>query len=569
MDRSFLKNEQDLYLPPNRQDPTGESTLPTNWQDRSYQSQPHAYNREPNPPASMSYNPKIIDSMGRPMAEYPPNPRGHRHTESASVLERSSIPARRRYPDHVHYTYHSPYAQYSGGSSSADEYQRYSPYRYQGPFYRYPHTKYKSPPDNSHPQYDEYAPSEDQPSSLHMDYGGTVPQRMSSKALQDDAPVAGLGISYQENRSPGYPEESWHPYHREQHSYHFTPQEGLPPEAAIGPGYPRQEYMPRYPQIPVANRPVYYFPHYSQERYRNNLPRVPQNWMAPNSSTHGRVLKSPVRHRRTQSHLPGTSRNTGLLNPLSFQSTQTQLGVPMSSGRPVAHRPLGGYYWGVTDEQMMKKTSTRRDSHPFLDTSQSTDANTVPIQLCEPPLKNVVPSNPHALAADPPSRNKKKTKYTADQDRLILDLKHQGLGWSEIAELAKCEKTLAARNRYQVLIGQQGGGTFMWTMKDIRGLQGYLDEGERAKWQFIADELSKRRGRKFTIDMCHYQVSKLFNSKPEMFGVVRSKDPKLGGTPLERRVYSPEFDLSPDSPDVGSSTERSPDTSAISVPAFT
>lgn len=184
------------------------------------------------------------------------------------------------------------------------------------------------------------------------------------------------------------------------------------------------------------------------------------------------------------------------------------------------------------------KRARKRDNpikHEMRDLSMVTDQqNIVPIQMCQPPLYNILPAYPHALDADPQPRTRKQSKYSAEQDQIILDLKSQNRPWVEIAKLANCHNHLAARNRYQVLIGQQGGGNFIWTNEDCAALQDSLDEGERAKWLFIAQELSRKLGQHFTIDMVHYKITSLFAENPQTFGVVRTKDPAKGGAPFDR-----------------------------------
>lgn len=160
---------------------------------------------------------------------------------------------------------------------------------------------------------------------------------------------------------------------------------------------------------------------------------------------------------------------------------------------------------------------------------------TIPIQLTQPPLCNVTPAYPQALDADPVPRTRKQSKYTPEQDQLILEMKNNGSTWAEIASRARCHNQLAARNRYQVLIGQQGGGTYSWDNKDCAQLQVMLDEGEREKWFFIAEELSRKFERKFTFEAVFYQVCKMFAKRPERFGILKTKDSTKGAPPLRRR----------------------------------
>lgn len=145
---------------------------------------------------------------------------------------------------------------------------------------------------------------------------------------------------------------------------------------------------------------------------------------------------------------------------------------------------------------------------------------TLPLNLPEPPLSNAIPSNPNSLQSDPQPRPKKKSKYSSDQDATILQMKKDGKSWSEIANAAQCGNSLAARNRYQVLIGQQGSGAVVWDSDDAMGLKNLLDDGEKAKWDYISSELSRLRSKKIGSKDCQQRIKYLFDNDPTSFGIV-------------------------------------------------
>ncbi|KAA8909584.1 hypothetical protein TRICI_004419 [Trichomonascus ciferrii] len=145
---------------------------------------------------------------------------------------------------------------------------------------------------------------------------------------------------------------------------------------------------------------------------------------------------------------------------------------------------------------------------------------TLPLNLPEPPLASAAPANPNALQADAAPRPKKKSKYSGEQDAIILQMKKDGKSWSEIAEAANCGNSLAARNRYQVLIGQQGGGAVVWDSEDALSLKTLLEDGEKAKWDYIASELSRLRSKKITPKDCQNKIKALFDADPSGFGIV-------------------------------------------------
>lgn len=239
------------------------------------------------------------------------------------------------------------------------------------------------------------------------------------------------------------------------------------------------------------------------------------------SPIHGRLSK----HRKTLSRT--RQQTLEPYKPLESSSYEGDLCVPtfipdvscQQDEPPVLAAPLGGYYWCL-----------KTDSEGDFDSGSE-----VPIQLYEPPLRHCIPTNPEGLQDDNQPRSRKKSKYTPSQDQMILRLKKEGKSWSEIARLAHCGDTLAARNRYQVLIGQQGGGTFLWTRDDCIKFQNLLDEGERAKWHYIATELTKSFGRPVAMTACYWKVRELFFQKPENFGVIKTHDPQRGGAPIRRR----------------------------------
>lgn len=141
-------------------------------------------------------------------------------------------------------------------------------------------------------------------------------------------------------------------------------------------------------------------------------------------------------------------------------------------------------------------------------------------------LSKVLPEPPLAFAAPrkealnfPQRRIKRKSKYTKEQDQQIINLKRQGNSWEDIAEIIKVGSALAVRNRYQVLIGQQGGAITTWHQNEVVALQRLLDDGENEKWRFIAKEMRRNTGKEFTDLQCQTMIKSLFWSNPSTFGI--------------------------------------------------
>ena len=292
-----------------------------------------------------------------------------------------------------------------------------------------------------------------------------------------------------------------------------------------------------------AISPNKYIDHYHSLKPKNSGnpsilkgPQIPLNapMHIPSTGHYPKDMRRKERHRRTKSRQKPLelAKNLENNNSTTLIAPAFVPGMPANSnhsGPPISEKPPGGFYWAL-----LSRTAPDEDGYSNLDDEGT--IITLPIQMCEPPLKKIVPAYPQALEGDPEPRTRKQSKYTAEQDKLILKLKDEGKSWADIAAEVNCHNQLAARNRYQVLIGQQGGGTFFWTSEDCDAFQSLLDEGERAKWLFIAQELSKKSNRKFTIDMVHYKICELFSQTPEMFNILKTRDPTRGGAPYKRKL---------------------------------
>lgn len=135
-----------------------------------------------------------------------------------------------------------------------------------------------------------------------------------------------------------------------------------------------------------------------------------------------------------------------------------------------------------------------------------------------PPFKIYKPSGA-SLKDQRPKRSKRKSKFTKEQDQMIIDMKNNDKSWVEIAEASKVDSYLAARNRYQVLIGQQGGGSGECSPEDVMMLRDIVDDGETEKMKYLSREFRKCTGK-----ICNYKQIRellryLFWKNPGMFDV--------------------------------------------------
>lgn len=79
---------------------------------------------------------------------------------------------------------------------------------------------------------------------------------------------------------------------------------------------------------------------------------------------------------------------------------------------------------------------------------------------------------------------------------------------------------LTARNRYQVIVGQQGNNnSSAWDNNDKIFLRNLLDPAEFEKWRYIASELNKSTNKNFSDFEVREMVRVLFWLNPASFGV--------------------------------------------------
>lgn len=135
-----------------------------------------------------------------------------------------------------------------------------------------------------------------------------------------------------------------------------------------------------------------------------------------------------------------------------------------------------------------------------------------------PPFANVDPSS-ESLKEEHMKRNRRRSKFSREQDEMIINMKRAGKSWVDIADAAGVGSYLAARNRYQVLIGQQGGANSDSGPEDVETLREILDEGETEKWQYLAKQYSQARGQQAPPRQLREFIRYLFWKNPGMFDV--------------------------------------------------
>lgn len=264
-------------------------------------------------------------------------------------------------------------------------------------------------------------------------------------------------------------------------------------------------YLPFQSPMPTQGQNVYHQQHQHQQQH----PQHPQHPHAyPQFDQNNYMYLPTVNHVQypmiaslvpyQMNHYPvsptlGSSYKT-TINPY----TQTNLG------------PVAGN--GLDAMNLQPMTNLRGSSQELIEKLQ--------ILLPVPPLSKAF-LRPDVSNFANHKRAKRKSKFTEEQDRTIVSMKRQGHSWVAIAEATGVGSYLAARNRYQVIVGQQGSKLMSsWSLKDRKLLQSLLDDAEINKWEYIASKLSKATGKKFTAKECRKYVRHLFWMDPTAMGVL-------------------------------------------------
>ncbi|KAG5356781.1 hypothetical protein CKK34_6160 [Yarrowia sp. E02] len=112
------------------------------------------------------------------------------------------------------------------------------------------------------------------------------------------------------------------------------------------------------------------------------------------------------------------------------------------------------------------------------------------------------------------ARRAYRSKFTQEQDRLILSMKQENKTWQEIKEMVKGETPHNIQRRYEVLMAQRNGN-LIWEQDDLDALVDLLEAAERHKWKHISSELSRKLDKKVTPLACQKKFK-------EMFGVAEN-----------------------------------------------
>ncbi|KAG5366459.1 hypothetical protein CJU89_0891 [Yarrowia sp. B02] len=153
----------------------------------------------------------------------------------------------------------------------------------------------------------------------------------------------------------------------------------------------------------------------------------------------------------------------------------------------------------------------RKNSAPVPATYNYT---TEPRKRYSVPSKVYMPQYSSSRATIKKARRAYRSKFTQEQDRLIISMKNENKTWQEIKEMVKGETPHNIQRRYEVLMAQMNGN-LIWEQDDLDALVDLLEAAERHKWKHISSELSRKLDKKVTPLACQKKFK-------EMFGVAEN-----------------------------------------------
>lgn len=276
---------------------------------------------------------------------------------------------------------------------------------------------------------------------------------------------------------PAYPSQNPTDYHRS-NFYQQT-------------AYPTTVYYPTQRNPSVTQAPTSYINLYSNE-LQHRAPMRSQT-PAPIKSSSAIMNSAPQRPNSTQNHI--MTRKTVSSSSVPVYRTHNGISKPVSMIDAGNNRPIRLDYSKVS--QLAADISAK---------------------MLNPPFKNQKACKT-AFVQEKPKRTRRKSKFTTEQDEMIVRMKNENKSWVEIAEAAKVDSYLTARNRYQVLIGQQGGCASEFTTEDLVDLKSIVDEAENEKMKHLSKEFRKCTGKLCTYKQVRELIRYLFWKDPSQFDV--------------------------------------------------
>lgn len=274
------------------------------------------------------------------------------------------------------------------------------------------------------------------------------------------------------------------------------------------------------PYLPSFNTSVYPDYLYQQLSYNSNAAQVATNFGAL-------IAQVPVNYSIVQPQFQGQFNQ--YQQPYQAQYSKVQ----DITQAPQVAQPVRSQLPNVQPYSQVVSTSL----------SPATFVERITNLLPSPPLSKLV--NRPNLQYTQQKKSKRKSKFTKQQDDLIILLKHEGHNWLSIAEKAGLSSYLAARNRYQVIIGQQGNNNSLCWNKELNILlKKKLDKYENEKWLFITKEMNKIFNKNFDHHELQSAVQEMFNQNPYSFNLT---DDVLVELLKEKKITEKAFEVAKDS----------------------
>jgi hypothetical protein len=341
---------------------------------------------------------------------------------------------------------------------------------------------------------------------------------------------------YYQNGYNGYVDQIWNGYYQGQQGQQ-QPQGQVPTQQQSGqPGQP--------PLIPQSGQPL--------PQLLQSNPNVMQLPIHPNQQLHGQgpvgvqVQQQQVQQQQVQHHQQQQQQQQAQQQQVAAQ--QQAAAQQAAAQQHTAAQQQQQQQQQVAVAQQVAPTPPTSTIPPHIAAKDNIIYSNFPERLQQvlptPPLSRA-PTRPDITLNLAQKRVKRKSKFSKSQDDLIVSLKKKGKSWVEIAEISGVGSYLAARNRFQVIVGQQGNNnSSSWNLEDKVNLQNLLDVGEIEKWKFISIELNKATNKDFTDLECRELIKLMFWNNPGSFGVNEDtikeclKEKKITEKAVEQRNQS-------------------------------
>ncbi|GMM47909.1 hypothetical protein DAPK24_045070 [Pichia kluyveri] len=292
----------------------------------------------------------------------------------------------------------------------------------------------------------------------------------------------------------------------------YSPNIHRPSSAPTGVNYPTYMITPTSDSIISNNHPsLIYNQPIDFNQSINTAPSLPK-YIPRKSFTSGNFHSTPA--------VPTLSKTNG--KSITSQSKSKARSISINSSIvPSLHKPISMIDQGTNRKVKLEYNKVSKLTYEI---SQN---------MIIPPFKNLKPSS-KSLKVEKPKRSKRRSKFSKEQDELIVKLKEENKSWVEIAEIANVDSYLAARNRYQVLIGQQGGGANECGPDEINVLKEIVDDGEIEKMKYLSKEFAKCTGKLCSYKQIRELLRYLFWKDPNKFDVHENYLSELQRLQMER-----------------------------------